>query len=55
MFYVNSADRFQGYELYESDSDIAALERARSILQHHPYAVAIEVWKRSIFVGRVDR
>jgi hypothetical protein len=55
LFIVNSADKFQGVHVYVSASDTAALERARSVLQHHPYAAAIEIWKRGLLVGRIDR
>jgi hypothetical protein len=55
LFFVNSDDKFQGFQVYVGASDTEALERARAALQHHPYAVAIEVWKRGLLVGRIDR
>jgi hypothetical protein len=55
LFIVNSADRFQGVQVHMGASDTDALERARSVLEHHPYAAAIEVWKRGVLVGRIDR
>jgi hypothetical protein len=53
-FYVSSSDKFQGVQMYVGASDAEALERARSVLKHHPYAAAIEVWKRGVLVGRID-
>lgn len=55
LFYVSSSDKFQGVQMYVGASDAEALERARSVLKHHPYAAAIEVWKRSVLLGRIDR
>jgi hypothetical protein len=55
MFFINSADKFQGVQVYLGTSDTDALERARSALTHHPYAAAIEVWRRGVLVGRIDR
>ena len=55
LFFVNSADNFQGSQVYLGASDTDALERARGVLEHHPYATALEVWKRGVLVGRVDR
>ena len=55
LFYVNTSDKFQDVRVYIGASDNEALERARSLLEHHPYAAAIEVWKRGRLVGRIDR
>ena len=55
LFFVNSGGKFQGFQVYAGASDTEALERARAALQHHTYAVAIEVWKRGMLVGRIDR
>lgn len=55
LFLVNSSDNFQGYQVYAGVSDTDAMERARSLLAHHPYAAAIEVWKRGALVGRIGR
>jgi hypothetical protein len=55
LFFVSAADTFQGVQVCEGSSDTNVLERARSVLAHHPYAVAIEVWRRGVLVGRVDR
>jgi len=55
LFIVNSANKFQGVQVYVSASDTDVLERARSVLDHHPYAAAIEVWRRGVLVGRIDR
>ena len=55
LFYVDATDKFRGVEVYSGASDTHALERARIALHHHPYAVAIEVWKRGVLVGHVDR
>lgn len=55
LFIVNSADKFQGVQVHEGSSDTDALERARSMLAHHPHAAAIEVWRRGLLIGRIDR
>mgnify|MGYP003579037813 CR=1 FL=1 len=55
LFYVNTSDKFQDVRVYIGASDNEALERARSLLEHHPYAAAIEVWRRGRLVGRIDR
>jgi hypothetical protein len=55
LFYVNTSDKFQDVRGYMGASDNEALERARSLLEHHPYVAAIEVWKRGTLVGRIDR
>jgi hypothetical protein len=39
-------------EVYSGACGTHALERARIALQHHPTAVASEVWKRGLLVGR---
>jgi hypothetical protein len=55
LFHVSASDKFQGVQMYVGTSDTGALECARSALQHHPYAAAIEVWRRGVLVGRIDR
>jgi hypothetical protein len=54
LFSVNSDDKFQGFQVHEGPSDTEALERARGVLAHHPYAAAIEVWRHGVLVGRVN-
>jgi hypothetical protein len=55
LFHLNNADKFTGVDVLEAHSDSEAIERARSILAHHPYSVAIEVWERHRLVARIDR
>jgi len=55
LFYVNGDDALQGYEEFSCSSNEEALNRARALLQPHPDAIAIEVWRRSQMVGRVKR
>jgi hypothetical protein len=43
LFIVNSADKFQGVQVHLGTSDTDELERARGVLEHHPYAAIVEV------------
>ena len=55
LFFVTTADKLQGFQVFVIASDTEAMERTRDVLARHPYAVAIEVWKRGVLVRRIDR
>jgi hypothetical protein len=54
-FFVNTADRFEQFEVVDAASDGDALTYARQLLQRNPYTKAIEVWRRGLLIGRIDR
>jgi DNA-directed RNA polymerase specialized sigma24 family protein len=54
-FFVNAADRFEGFEVLDVASDADALSHAEHLVRRARYAVAIEVWLEGRLVGRVPR
>ena len=54
-FLVNSADHFDGYEVFEAETEADVRAYARRLLTRKLKAVAVEIWQGGTIVGRVDR
>ena len=52
---MNTADRFEQFEVVDAASDADALTYARQLLRRNLYTKAIEVWRRGLLIGRIDR
>ena len=54
-FLIDEADKVEGFENCESDSQTEALGRAYDLLCGYPSATAVELWEQGRFVVRVSR